>query len=111
VIKVLQGKIKAYYFTSLYDAQSIGPPVNLEKGDITWIDPENYQVHQLSNESKSAAVLAQASKTYRGTGRDGSVCCTIRCYSYGAKNVRHYEAFDYVNEATHKVVEKFEPNR
>ncbi|KAJ7831327.1 RmlC-like cupin domain-containing protein [Mycena olivaceomarginata] len=93
VIKVLHGKIKAYYFTSLYDAQPIGPPANLEKGDITWIDPENYQVHQLSNES-----------------RDGSVCCTIQCYSYGAKDVRHYEAFDYVNEATHKVVEQFEPN-
>ncbi|KAJ7831319.1 hypothetical protein B0H14DRAFT_2592761 [Mycena olivaceomarginata] len=82
VIKVLHGKIKP-----------IGPPANLEKGDITWIDPENYQVHQLSNES-----------------RDGSVCCTIQCYSYGAKDVRHYEAFDYVNEVTHKVVEQFEPN-
>ncbi|KAJ7239518.1 RmlC-like cupin domain-containing protein [Mycena rebaudengoi] len=92
VIKVLHGKIKAYYFTSLYDANPIGPPANLEKGDITWIDPENYQVHQLSNES-----------------RDGSVCCTIQCYSYGAKDIRHYEAFDYVDETTHEV-KPFEPN-
>jgi len=93
VIKVLHGKIKAYYFTSLYEAQPIGPPANLEKGDITWIDPENYQVHQLSNEN-----------------RDGSVCCTIQCYAYGADDVRHYEAFDYVNDETHKVIEQFEPN-
>ncbi|KAJ6535363.1 RmlC-like cupin domain-containing protein [Mycena vulgaris] len=93
VIKVLHGKIKAYYFTSLFDARPIGPPANLEKGDITWIDLENYQVHQLSNES-----------------RDGSVCCTIQCYSYGAGDVRHYEAFYYVNEETHKVIEQFEPN-
>ncbi|VDB87461.1 unnamed protein product [Peniophora sp. CBMAI 1063] len=93
VIKVLHGKIKAYYFTSLHDAHPIGPPANLEKGDITWIDPENYQVHQLSNEN-----------------RDGSVCCTIQCYSYGAKDTRHYECFDYINKKTSKVIEHFEPN-
>ncbi|KAJ7135800.1 RmlC-like cupin domain-containing protein [Mycena epipterygia] len=91
IIKVLHGNIKAYYFTSLYEARVIGPPAKLEKGDIPWIDPENYQVHQLSNEN-------------------GSVCCTIQCYSYGANDVRHYEAFDYVNTETHKVIEQFEPN-
>jgi len=60
VIKVLHGKIKAYYFTSLYDAQPIGPPANLEKGDITWIDPKNYQVHMLSNESGSLIPLLRS---------------------------------------------------
>ena len=114
VIKVLHGKIKAYYFTSLYDAMPIGPPARLEKGDITWIDPENYQVHQLSNESGSL-ILCLISETLPvltcTTDRDGSVCCTIQCYSYGAKDTRHYEAFDYINEETHNVIKHFEPNR
>lgn len=39
------------------------------------------------------------------------MCCTIQCYSYGADDVRHYEAFDYVNDETHKVIDQFEPNR
>ncbi|KAJ7071430.1 hypothetical protein C8F01DRAFT_433764 [Mycena amicta] len=93
VIKVLTGKIKSYYFTSLYEGLPVGPPANLEKGDVTWLDPNNFQVHQLSNEN-----------------RDGAICCTIQCYSYGAKDSRHYEAFDYVNSDTHKVIEHFEPN-
>jgi len=57
VIKVLHGKIKAYYFTTLHDVQQLGPPANLEKGDITWIDPENYQVHMLSDESEFSVLL------------------------------------------------------
>ncbi|KAF7302580.1 hypothetical protein HMN09_00892500 [Mycena chlorophos] len=93
VIKVLYGEIKAYYFTSLYEAHPVGPPANLHKGDVTWLDPNNYQVHQLSNEN-----------------RDGAICCTIQCYSYGAEDSRHYEDFDYVNDKTHKVIEHFEPN-
>ena len=44
-------------------------------------------------------------------GRDGSVCCTIQCYSYGAEDTRHYENFDYVNTKSHKVIKHFEPNR
>ncbi|KAJ7776563.1 hypothetical protein DFH07DRAFT_936873 [Mycena maculata] len=75
VIKVLHGKIKAYYFTSLYNASPIGPPAKLEKGDITWIDPENYQ-----------------------------------CYSYGKDDVRHYEAFDYIDKETDKLIPQFKPN-
>ncbi|KAJ7482462.1 hypothetical protein FB451DRAFT_1364525 [Mycena latifolia] len=94
VIKVLHGRIKAYYLTGLYKPLPIGPPAKLEKGDITWIDPENYQIHRLSNESG-----------------DGSVCCTIQCYSYGAGDKRHYESFDYITGTElDNIVRQFEPN-
>lgn len=45
------------------------------------------------------------------TGTDGSVCCTIQCYSYGASDTRHYEAFDYINDNTKECISEFEPNR
>jgi hypothetical protein len=52
VIKVLHGSIKAFYYDSLdIPVNQQGPPVNLKKGDVTWISPENYQVHKLWNDS------------------------------------------------------------
>lgn len=64
VIKVLHGEIIATFFDSLTapgGPNMIGNPAKLQHDMITWIGPENYQVHQLHNTSQD-------------------VCCTIQCY-------------------------------
>ncbi|KAF8960766.1 hypothetical protein BDZ97DRAFT_1760419 [Flammula alnicola] len=79
VIKVLHGKIHAYYFDGLEKPgpNQQGSPALLMKDDVTWISNNNYQVHQLKNESDQ-------------------LCCTIQCYQYGPSDKIHYEGFRYI---------------
>jgi hypothetical protein len=48
------------------------------------------------------------------TDTDGSVCCTIQCYSYGAEDKKHYEYFRYLADVdgngTLDEQKNFEPN-
>jgi len=79
VIKVLHGKINASYFNKLDKLNiKLEPDVMFEKGNITWIGPDNYQVHQLHNDF------------------DG-VCVTIQCYQYAEQDTCHDEYFDYLD--------------
>jgi hypothetical protein len=41
----------------------LGNPATFKKGAVTWLSPQNYQVHQLDN-------------------TDDEVCVTITCYRY-----------------------------
>ncbi|KIM79005.1 hypothetical protein PILCRDRAFT_10664 [Piloderma croceum F 1598] len=82
VIKVLHGKINASYFNKLDKVNvKLEPDIMLEKGNITWIGPDNYQVHQLHNDFDR-------------------VCVTIQCYQYAKKDMSHDEYFEYLEEET-----------
>ncbi|KIJ51964.1 hypothetical protein M422DRAFT_223367 [Sphaerobolus stellatus SS14] len=91
IIKVLHGSIMAYYFESLKNPLSIGQGAKLKKGDVTWISSDNYQVHQLRNESM-----------------EGKVCCTIQSYQYAKGDKKHCEVFHFLSDD--KVVDNFVPN-
>jgi len=95
VIKVLYGTINAYYFDSIdkpdEKPRQSGSPAELREGDITWISKDNYQIHQLRNES---------------TG----VCCTLQCYKYGDSDRAHYEYFRYISSDDTESIGKFEPD-
>ncbi|KAI0273448.1 RmlC-like cupin domain-containing protein, partial [Gloeopeniophorella convolvens] len=98
VIRVLHGKIQAFYYDSLeLPPRQLGPPALLKKGDVTWISDKSYQVHQLVNPPEY-----------------GSLCCTIQCYQYGSQDKKHYEFFDYLadTDGDHKpdVKKPFTPN-
>jgi len=85
VIKVLHGEINASYFTKL-DHQSgikLEPDFTFRKGQVTWIGPDNYQVHQLHNDSDR-------------------VCVTIQCYQYANTDRVHDEYFMYLDAKTGK---------
>ena len=92
VIKVLHGKINASYFTKLDKKLGIKlePDIMLEKGNVTWIGPDNYQIHQLHNDFDRA-------------------CVTIQCYQYAAKDISHDEYFEYLEESTGEK-KRFTPN-
>lgn len=81
VIKVLHGEIHSSYFKDLKEDKPI--PYRVEKfeaGNVTWMDPEHYQVHQLRNRHPT------------------QVCVTIQCYGYSAKQNQHDETFTYLTE-------------
>ncbi|KAK7030464.1 hypothetical protein VNI00_014049 [Paramarasmius palmivorus] len=81
VIKVLHGEIHSSYFKDLKEDKPI--PYRVEKfeaGNVTWMDPEHYQVHQLRNLHPT------------------QVCVTIQCYGYSAKQDQHDETFTYLKE-------------
>ncbi|KAK2755774.1 hypothetical protein FQN54_005924 [Arachnomyces sp. PD_36] len=80
VIKVLHGMINATYYDSL---TSPGGPyeintAELREGIVTWIGPNNYQIHKLHNDTET-------------------VCCTIQCYRFPDEDKEHYEKFNYVD--------------
>ena len=91
-IKVLHGKINLLYFAKLDKKFSIKlePDIMLEKGNITWIGPDNYQIHQLHNKFDAA-------------------CVTIQCYQYMEKDISHYKHFKYLEEGMGKK-KLFKPN-
>lgn len=92
VIKVLHGEISASYYAKLDDKSGvkIGPDFTFRKNQVTWLGPDNYQVHQLHNDSNR-------------------VCVTIQCYQYGSTDHAHDEYFEYVNKTTGKK-EEFYPD-
>ncbi|ESK88387.1 hypothetical protein Moror_14773 [Moniliophthora roreri MCA 2997] len=82
VIKVLHGEIHSRYFKTL-DGEKNVIPYRVEKfraGNVTWMDPEHYQVHQLQNRHKY------------------QVCVTIQCYGYSKDQDQHHEQFTYLKE-------------
>ncbi|KAF2722171.1 hypothetical protein K431DRAFT_245419 [Polychaeton citri CBS 116435] len=88
VIKVLHGDIHASFYDNL-DSPKLINTASLKKGDITWIGPNNYQIHKLHNETKG-------------------ICCTIQCYRYEDQDDVHYDGFNYTGDDGE--VHKFEPN-
>ncbi|RPA77052.1 hypothetical protein BJ508DRAFT_417358 [Ascobolus immersus RN42] len=89
VIKVLCGEVVATYYDSLHKPRRKVGEAQLKKGMITWLDPDNYQIHQLHNKSEG-------------------LCCTIQCYSYEDKDETHYGKFDY--SKADESVGHFDPN-
>ncbi|KAJ3992274.1 hypothetical protein F5050DRAFT_1579858 [Lentinula boryana] len=88
IIKVLYGTIHAFFYDSIVNPggpRLIMDKVELKTGDITWISPQHYQVHQLKNMSKR-----------KEDGGEGTVCCTLQCYQYAYNDKIHYENFRYI---------------
>lgn len=82
VIKVLHGQIKISLFSTL--SPEITQPwgsLIATKGDVTFLTPDYYQIHQLFNP----------------TAAGGEFCATIQCYRYPDDNTQHYEYFDYID--------------
>lgn len=84
IIKVLHGKINASYFSTLGEERiKLEPSHTFKKGEVTWIGPDNYQIHQLHNDFDR-------------------VCVTIQCYQYAKKDQAHDEYFDFIEAGTNK---------
>jgi len=83
IIRVLHGEISTSYFTKLDNqcGTKIEPDFTFHKGDVMWIGPDNYQVHQLYNNSDR-------------------VCVTIQCYQYASEDFAHDEYFEYLESKT-----------
>ncbi|KAJ4493021.1 hypothetical protein C8J55DRAFT_221613 [Lentinula edodes] len=95
IIKVLYGTIHAFFYDSLVNPggpRMIMDKVELKTGDITWISPQHYQVHQLKNLSKR-----------KEEGGEGTVCCTLQCYQYAYNDTIHYENFRYIPNSNSSV--------
>ena len=58
----------------------------LSAGQVTWLDPGQFQTHQLYNHNI-----------------EGNMCATIQCYKYSKTDFEHYEFFDYLDEDAKKV--------
>jgi hypothetical protein len=88
VIKVLHGQIKVSWFSALSPeiTRAWGSTI-AHAGEITFLSPNYYQIHQLFNPSPKVG---------------GDFCATIQCYRYPDDNTRHYEYFDYIEDGTIK---------
>ncbi|RGP66306.1 cysteine dioxygenase type i [Fusarium sporotrichioides] len=92
IIRVLYGSINVTWFDALQEngnPQVIGQPVNLKKGDVTWLGEDQYQIHQLRNMSKT-------------------VCITLQCYQFEKHDTVHDESFHWMDSKRH--IERFIPN-
>ena len=88
VIRVLEGGINVSLFPFLSDIQPFAV-ANFVKDDVMWISPTLNQIHQLRN---------------IGT----KTCVTIQCYMYDETNEKHYDYFDYLDDAGG--VQQYEPD-
>ena len=84
VIKVLHGQIQVSWFSSL-DPNLLTPWGSMiaHAGDVTFLTPDYYQIHQLKNPSPKPG---------------GDFCATIKCYRYPDTNDTHYEYFNYIEK-------------
>jgi len=90
VIKVLFGKINFKIFNKHeMREEHFVLEFNGSEGDITWLDRNWYQRHQLTNESDD-------------------FCATIQCYKYSKTDITHWSCFEYVSE--NSTIEEFLPN-
>ncbi|GIL83853.1 hypothetical protein Vretimale_10873 [Volvox reticuliferus] len=115
VIKVLHGEIQVNVYNKLTEllehkkedpsrvsstALNTGNPapitaVHLSKGDVTWMDSNWYQCHQLINPAKDR----------------GSFCATIQCYKYEDQDRVVWPGFDYIEGMGHdSLVHLFRPD-
>jgi hypothetical protein len=94
IIRVLHGSIHVKLFPFLCDS-STGVPefgtADFKKEDITWINENLNQVHQLVN-------LETNTET----------CITIQCYMYDQNDMLHYDYFDYLDASGNK--QQYEPD-
>ena len=94
VIRVLHGSIHVKLFPFLCDSSSGVPEfgsADFKKEDITWINENLNQVHQLIN-------LETNTQT----------CITIQCYMYDQNDMSHYDYFDYLDASGNK--QQYEPD-
>lgn len=92
IIKVLHGQIWVELYPELNPAVlDYYVEATFQKGDVTFLSPQFYQVHKLVNHNPP-----------------GNMTATIQCYRYPSSDTRHYEYFDYIggNDA----IEHFTPN-
>lgn len=92
VIKVLYGAVNITIYNKTWDGeQSQEELMNFTaiQGDVTWISPNWFQTHKLTNES------------------DQLFCATIQCYKYGFDDELMWPYFDYLEG---KTVKEFLPD-
>ena len=81
VIKVLYGVINISIYNKTWKDASTQEKLNsfvASKGDVTWLSPNWYQTHKLSNQSSE-------------------FCATIQCYKYGPEDYLNWPYFDYLD--------------
>ena len=87
IIKVLHGSLSCRWFKSLqFEENKPYQQAVLSSGQVTWLEPGQFQTHQLYNHNIT-----------------GNMCATIQCYKYSKIDFEHYEYFDYLNEETKEV--------
>ena len=92
VIKVLHGAIKVTIYNKTWnseDKQQELTSFTAKQGDVTWISPNWFQTHKLTNESSDM------------------YCATIQCYKYGCEEELMWPYFDYLDR---KTVKEFLPD-
>ena len=92
VIKVLHGAIKVTIYNKTWkseDSQQELTSFTAKQGDVTWISPNWFQTHKLTNESSNM------------------YCATIQCYKYGCEEDLMWPYFDYLDG---KTVKEFLPD-
>jgi len=92
VIKVLHGAIKVTIYNKTWNAEDTQQELSsftAKQGDVTWISPNWFQTHKLTNESKQL------------------YCATIQCYKYGYEEELMWPYFDYLDG---KTVKEFLPD-
>ena len=89
VIKVLYGAVKVAIYNKTWDEEQTQEELmsfNAQQGDVTWISPNWFQTHKLTNESQQL------------------FCATIQCYKYSSDDEVMWPYFDYLDG---KTVKKF----
>ena len=92
VIKVLYGAVKVTVYNKTWDDEETQEELmnfTAIQGDVTWISPNWFQTHKLTNES------------------DQLFCATIQCYKYGQDDELMWPYFDYLDD---KTVKEFLPD-
>lgn len=87
IIKVLHGSLSCRWFSTLHvEEETPYQQAVLSAGQVTWLDPGQFQTHQLYNHNIA-----------------GNMCATIQCYKYSQTDHKHYEYFDYINDETNEI--------
>ena len=92
VIKIIHGEIKVTIYNKTWnseDKQQVLRSFTAKQGDVTWISPNWFQTHKLTNESSNM------------------YCATIQCYKYGCEEELMWPYFDYLDG---KTVKEFLPD-
>ena len=92
IIKVLHGAIKVTIYNKTWNTVKTQQQLSsftAKQGDVTWISPNWFQTHKLTNESQQL------------------YCATIQCYKYGLEEELMWPFFDYLDG---KTVKEFLPD-